>query len=636
MRLLGLILIVGGLIAAVCQVGAEENLLHNPGFEQGEDGWQTWPRRGEPVFEIDTEVAHSGSNSARLEVDEAGEDGSWCQMIQPEPGRTYEYSLWFRTGDPDKRITFMAEGSATGGGYSGQFGRQNPVSEGTEWTRASGRFRVPSNTGTLNFELWVNLTGADVTTAWFDDLVLEIVPPQVVFDKIAIEVLQPAHRVVRETGQDIVVRILWPAGVQPPRAGEYRLALEQEGAVLARASAVTESPTLVTFPGELLETDGTYTVTCWLRSEGEYARPEPAAVVRVADQTPPPGAVIIDDQGRTLVDGEPFFPLLVSNVIFPEKWAKFKAQGFNTVHTPVTANLDVCGEVMALAEQVDIKVYHEVSNQLRDGCDLGQIERMAQQLRGSPATLGYHAPDEPGATNTPLRCLQKSYNLLRSVDPYHPVGQIYCNAGSLEYYGQTTDILNMDPYFEPAMVAEWTRFPNEWQRMQGLSRGVWSTLRAFPHRQAGMPTPQRVALDTYLALINGAKGIMYFNYDFPPVAPGGPYYHIDESPLWEPFKELNRRTMTFAPVVLEGKKLDIDPGEKSTSQVGMWRYQGQLWILAANCKNEPVTLSFALPDEVASDAVIQVLFEGRNLAGSGEIRDDFVAYGTHAYRIALR
>lgn len=618
------------------RIAHAQNVLVNPGFEEGAAAWTTWPRRGEPAFAIDTQVAHSGTSSARIEVDEAGEDGSWCQHIEPEPGKTYEYSLWFRTADPDKRITFMAEGSAPGGGYSGQFGRQNPVGHGTEWTRASGRFRVPSNTGTLNFELWVNLTGADVTTAWFDDLVLEIVPPELVLDEIAIEVLHPAHRVVREAGQDIVVRIPWPAGVQPPRAGEYRLALEREGTVLARVSGATESPALVTFPGELLGTDGTYSVTCWLHSEGEYARPEPAIVVRVADQTPPPGAVIIDEQGRALVDGEPFFPLFVSNVIFPEKWAKFKAQGFNTVHTPVTANLDKCAEVMALAEQVGIKVYHEVSNQLRGGCDLAQIQRMAEQFRDSPATLGYHAPDEPGATNTPLRCLQKSYNLLRSVDPYHPVGQIYCNTGSLEYYGRTTDILNMDPYFEPAMVAEWNRFPNEWQRVQGLSRAVWTTLRAFPHRQAGMPTPQRVALDTYLALINGAKGIMYFNYDFPPATPGGPYYHIDESPLWEPFKELNRRTATLGAMILRGKKLDIPPGEQAVSQVAMWRWDGHLWVVAANCRNEPVELSFALPDVVRTDTEIDVLFEDRTLPAAEEIRDHFVAYGTHTYRVPLR
>ena len=97
--------------------------------------------------------------------------------------------------------------------------------------------------------------------------------------------------------------------MQPAQTGEYRLTLEREGAVLARASGTVESPVLVTFPGELLDRDGIYTVDCRLRNDGEYARPEPAVVVRVVGQTPPRGAVVIDEQGRTLVDGEPFFPL---------------------------------------------------------------------------------------------------------------------------------------------------------------------------------------------------------------------------------------------------------------------------------------------------------------------------------------
>ena len=218
MKTLWYMVAVASVLTGCIQLAYAQNALTNPGFEQGEEGWRTWPRKGEPVFEIDSEVAHSGTSSARIEVDEAGEDGSWCQIIQPEPGRTYEYSLWFRTADPDKQVTFMAEFVAGGGGYLGNVG-QRFTCDGTQWTKGSGTFAVSSNTGTVQFEVWVNLDDADVTTAWFDDLVLEVVPPELVLDEIAIEVLQPAHRVVREAGQDVVVRIPWPTDLQAPTDG---------------------------------------------------------------------------------------------------------------------------------------------------------------------------------------------------------------------------------------------------------------------------------------------------------------------------------------------------------------------------------------------------------------------------------
>ena len=167
----------------------------------------------------------------------------------------------------------------------------------------------------------------------------------------------------------------------------------------------------MTFPGELLDRDGIYTVDCRLRNDGEYARPEPAVVVRVADQTPPPGTVIIDEQGRTLVAGEPFFPLAMMTLKQPlKKLAKFKAQGFNAVHMWPHD----CAQGMELAAQLGLKVYMDFTYVVlkgegtdEDGAGLAQVQCLAEEWRNLPALLGYHAPDERGEQC--VYCLGKNH-----------------------------------------------------------------------------------------------------------------------------------------------------------------------------------------------------------------------------------
>jgi hypothetical protein len=610
-------LAVASLLAS-CVAAAEVNLLANPGFEQGAQSWRSWPRRGQPEFALDPQGAHGGTQSARIAVTDEKADGSWCQDVRAVPGRTHAFSFWFRTAQPAQRVVFLAEFVAAGGGYAGQF-KQSFVSNGTAWTQASGRFTVAANVGAVAFELWVNLDGAGVGTAWFDDCQVEVLPPELNLESLPIMVVQPAHRVLASADQDIVVRIPWPAAVRQP--GEYRLWLERDGVTVTQFAGRIDAPVQHAIAGSALPGDGAYSIRCELQHNGQVARPVPAVVVRQVTQPLPPGAALVGDDGVLRVDGKPFFPLGVYNVP-PAKWEKFQAQGFNTVHRPPD---EECLAGLQTAAQRGLKVYVEMSYLMRHTTDLAPVERAIRQLRDSPALLGYHAPDEPAVWETPLSYLQDAYNLYRTLDPYHPVVQVYCDTLELERYGLTADIVMMDPYQEPAQVADWVRYPVRWQREVGVSKGVWATLRAFPFPD--LPSPQRVKLDTWLALINGAQGIMYFNHDYPPA------FLLDESPLWEPFRQLNQETLTLAPVVLGGERLALDPGEKTVSQVAMWRYQGAVWVLAANCRNDATELSLPLPAGVTPGGPVEVLFEGRTLPPGRTIADHFGPYGTHAYRI---
>ncbi len=613
------------LAVASASEAASGNLLANPGFEQSEANWTTWPRKGHPSFAIDTQVAHKGVRSARIEVKEKDTDGSWLQRFPCSPSTAYEFSFYFKTAEPDKQISFLAEFNSADGQYAGQYRRQFTC-RGTSWTRASGYFRTPADAVMMQFEVWVNLDNTDVTTAWFDDCRLRVLPllrqMAMALDGIVPEIVKPSHRVLRSRDQDIVVRLPWSAQLARGREAQYRVSIKHNGETLAQRSGTLAESIELRFPGSLLAEDGDYLVDSTIRWAGRERDLPPQTIMRLVDSNPPPGAAILDRQGTLLVDGKPFFPIGVYWAP-TDKWPALKAHGFNTVHAWLYAN-EKSDQRLQAAEALGLKVVVEMSDTLRGKCDLADIGRRVERMKDSPALLCWYPVDEPQPSGTPLRGLLESYNLIRRLDPFHPVLQVQCNTALLDNYGLACDVIATDPYGATTQVARWVQLSYASQR---VPRAVWAVLRAFPTPE--LPTPERLQCDTFIALINGAKGLLYFSFSF------GNEYRLDQSPLWEAFAELNPRVAALAPVFLQGEKLDVPPGDAAVFQVGMWRHVGYLYVLAANCKDESARLTFSMPKGIRVGPTADVLFEGRTVPVNGAIRDRFGPWGTHVYRVKL-
>lgn len=624
-RIPAFMLMGGVLLVTFVGEGLAGNLLANPGFEQKEANWSTWPRKGHPAFAIDTQVAHRGGCSARIEVKEKDTDGSWLQRIPCTPNTSYEFSFYFKTAEPDKRISFLAEFGSADGQYAGQH-RIEFTCRGNFWTRASGCFRTPADAVMMQFEVWANLDNTDVTTAWFDDCRLRELPPlrqmAMALGGMVPEVLQPAHRVLRNRDQDIVVRLPWSAHSAHGRKAQYRLSIERDGKTVVQRSVELAESIELKFPGALLTKDGAYILNSAIRWAGRERNLPPQAIVRQVDARQPPGAAILDEKGRLIVDGKPFFPIGVYWAP-PNKWQAIKEHGFNTVHAWLYAN-EEADQRLQTAEALGLKVVVEMSDTLRGKCDLADIGRRVERMKDSPALLCWYPVDEPQPSGTPLQGLLESYNLIRQLDPFHPVLQVQCNTALLDNYGLACDIIATDPYGATTQVARWTRLSYISQR---VPRAVWAVLRAFP--TPDLPTPERLQCDTFIALINGAKGLLYFSFSY------GDGYRLDQSPLWDAFRELNRRVAALAPVFLQGEKLDVPAGDAAVSQVGMWRHEGCLYVLAVNCKDESARLTFTIPKGLRTGSSAEVLFEDRTIRADDRIRDRFGPWGTRAYRVKL-
>ncbi len=91
MKSLGLLSLA--ILPAGLAVAAEAtNLLRNPGFEHGSEGW-TLPN----TFRVVDDVAHTGTRSLRL----SNTNPSTCllarQPVPFQPGLKYRYRAWIRT-----------------------------------------------------------------------------------------------------------------------------------------------------------------------------------------------------------------------------------------------------------------------------------------------------------------------------------------------------------------------------------------------------------------------------------------------------------------------------------------------------------------------------------------------------------
>jgi len=150
-----------------------ENLLTNPGFEQGTqaDGcpadWTcvTYSPKNAGGFSVDTSVRHSGQKSARWNGSD-NPDTIIKQRLSSAPGRRYHFSVWVKTkgvsNDPFVQVLFDDQ--------SGSFleEKEYPATDtnGTWQKIEHTTFAAPADTHQLRFNLSLSDNHGQV---WWDE-----------------------------------------------------------------------------------------------------------------------------------------------------------------------------------------------------------------------------------------------------------------------------------------------------------------------------------------------------------------------------------------------------------------------------------------------------------------------------------
>ena len=139
-----------------------------------------------------------------------------------------------------------------------------------------------------------------------------------------------------------------------------------------------------------------------------------------------------------------------------------------------------------------------------------------------------------------------------------------------------------------------------------------------------------------MALIHGAKGIIYFAHQFQPkfIEAG---LLADEAMARE-VATLNRQVLELAPVL---NSPDVAGGASvATTEEGVpidfmvKRHAGETYLFAVAMREGETTAAFTLPGR--GDARVEVQGEGRAIeAAGGQWEDRFEGYQVHLYRIGL-
>ena len=423
-----------------------------------------------------------------------------------------------------------------------------------------------------------------------------------------------------------------------------------------RSLPVTAAETFVALPLSGVG-PGRYEASIALMEDGVTLAENTVAILK---RVPGPGSEVkIDHIKRAItVDGKPYFPfaLFQNGKMAMQEVA---ALGFNSI----VAWKPRRGLSTAMLEDADAAGLHVIehptnwsetrlnwtSEAIRDQVAVLQTNvfpKMVDAVRAHRALLAYYSIDEPDFRNAHLKgegenlvdMLADAYSIFHARDPYHPVYGLFSMAlptdaawwkgydfGGVDYYPSvgadyglsSSPLLLAKGTADTVAVADSHRVP------------AWIVLNAETY--SGSHRPLNVSeqrCQTYLSLIYGAKGLLYFV---------GPLQHVDTR---KAFRELASEVAVLSPALLNrdpGQVVEVLPrdardpyGYPPIHARFKRRPDGRVVLLVANSQPVPVSVTYQLSGRTSAVRLFTVV-PSRMFQGS--FTEAMSGYDTRAYQI---
>ncbi|HKK76468.1 MAG TPA: chitobiase/beta-hexosaminidase C-terminal domain-containing protein [Saprospiraceae bacterium] len=255
-----------------------------------------------------------------------------------------------------------------------------------------------------------------------------------------------------------------------------------------------------------------------------------------------------------------------------------------------------------------------------------------EAVKDHPALLGWYISDEPTGAQISAASLKPTYELIKQLDPYHPVSIVFMNPKRAAEYREVMDIVMADPYPIP------NRTPDEVSTVIADLKAafryelpVWLVPQAFGGNEhwGREPSPGELRLMTWLGALEGATGVQYFIRH-------GLSSFPKSTLVWDAASAAIQELLNLSPFLLEyeaSAKLPVmDPDLEAR-----WFQKGDAVVLiAVNTSKQPKnfllnTAALKLPLSG------KVLFEDRNikLRENGRLQDIIEGFGRRIYYFDL-
>jgi hypothetical protein len=285
------------------------------------------------------------------------------------------------------------------------------------------------------------------------------------------------------------------------------------------------------------------------------------------------------------------------------------------------------------------------------------LRKLVETFKDHPGLGVWKGADEPEWGKQPVEPLRRAHEFIRKLDPNHPIFIVQAPRGTVESmkaYDATLDITGADVYpisYPPgthsllpnksiSMVGDYTRRMRE----VGGDKPVWMVLQISfsgtikPGKTLRFPTFPETRFMTYEAIINGARGLLYFGGHIqkslsPADAKLGWNWTHWNRVLRPVIEEIGSKSPLYPALTAPDSKLPIECATPGVEFVAR-EVDGDLFLLA--CKREGDTVQATFTGLPADRTHADVLYESPRTvdAKEGTLTDWFAPFDVHVYHFA--
>jgi hypothetical protein len=290
------------------------------------------------------------------------------------------------------------------------------------------------------------------------------------------------------------------------------------------------------------------------------------------------------------------------------------------------------------------------------------LRSVVDTFRNHPALGLWKNFDEAWWGGVPVADLKRGYDVIKQEDTNHPIVQTHAPRGTvadLQPYNVAADVLALDIYpvgyppganslltnKEISMVGDWASFlgqvANGEKQYWMVEQIAWSGV-VPPAKTLRFPTFAQERYMAYQAIINGARGLMFFGGNVtatmtPQDAALGWNWTFWDQTLKRVVQELGDGSLLTPALVAPNSTLPITLSGTSAPDIEFCVREAPpyLYILAA--KREGTTIQASFSGLPAGAGTGELLYEGPRAvtATNGQFTDWFGPFEVHAYRFNL-
>lgn len=249
------------------------------------------------------------------------------------------------------------------------------------------------------------------------------------------------------------------------------------------------------------------------------------------------------------------------------------------------------------------------------------------------------------------------YRVMRSRDPTRPIllnlGQGVAND---EWTGRAADKSDYAHYLQGADIVSFDVYPVAgidkedggkylWYLARGIERlyrwgkdekPVWSMIETTGIESGKAPTPQQVESEVWMALIHGARGIVYFAHEWVPEFNDARL--LDDREMLTTVTRINRQIHSLAPVLNSDARIAVDIESEEplipVSAIGK-RHGDDIYLFSIPLRYGKTRAVFKIPG-MKGKAIAEVIGENRYIeVVDGVFEDRFGNFEVHRYRMTL-